>query len=187
MATPETTAEAGGTLACIGLGANLGDTGATLDAACAALQHLPDTDCVAVSGRWCSRPVDSSGPDYLNAAACVRTRLSPDALLAALQAIENDHGRERPYRNAPRTLDLDLLLYGQVRLDTARLTLPHPRLMARAFVLLPLLELCAALPGGIVLPGDPPVAEVAALARELALAQGIERQDTPGTLGHPGS
>ena len=128
-------------LACIGLGANLGDAAATLDAACAALAALPQTTWVAASGRWRSRPVEASGPDYLNAVACVRTRLTPEALLDALQAIELAHGRERPYRNAPRTLDLDLLLYGAATLDVPRLLLPHPRLHQRAFVLAPLIEL----------------------------------------------
>lgn len=160
-------------LACIGLGANLGDTAATLDAACAALAALPETVWVAVSGRWRSRPVEASGPDYLNAVACVRTRLSPEALLDALQAIEHDHGRERPYPNAPRTLDLDLLLHGDLRRDTLRLTLPHPRMAERAFVLLPLLQLCAALPGQIPLPGGAQVADWTARAQRLAAQQGI--------------
>jgi 2-amino-4-hydroxy-6-hydroxymethyldihydropteridine diphosphokinase len=169
-------------LACIGLGANLGDAAAALDVACAALAALPGTQWVMASGRWCSRPVASSGPDYLNAVACVRTRLSPEALLEALLAIELAHGRERPYRNAPRTLDLDLLLHGDLQRQTARLTLPHPRLTERAFVLLPLLQVCAALPGQIVLPallsvdtgslsGD--LAAWSALARRLAAEQGI--------------
>lgn len=160
-------------LACIGLGANLGHAAATLDAACAALAALPQTTLVAASGRWRSRPVESSGPDYLNAVACVRTRLSPEALLDALQAIEHAHGRERPYRNAPRTLDLDLLLHGDVQRHTARLTLPHPRMTERAFVLLPLLQLCAALPGQIVLPVEMDGTDWPARAQRLAAEQGI--------------
>ena len=160
-------------LACIGLGANLGDATGTLDAACVALGGLPETVWVAASGRWRSRPVEASGPDYLNAVACVRTRLSPEALLDALQAIEDHHGRVRPYPNAPRTLDLDLLLHGDLQRDTARLTLPHPRMAARAFVLLPLLQLCAALPGQIELPGGASLQEWTARAQWLAQQQGI--------------
>jgi len=129
----------------IGLGANLGDARATLAAALAALARLPDTTLRAASSIYRSAPMDSSGPDYLNAVAWLETRLSPRALLAELQRIELDHGRERPYRNAPRTLDLDLLLHGQARIATPTLTLPHPRLHERAFVLRPLAELMPAL------------------------------------------
>ncbi|WP_310460065.1 2-amino-4-hydroxy-6-hydroxymethyldihydropteridine diphosphokinase [Sphaerotilus sp.] len=166
-------ADAPALLACIGLGANLGHAAVTLDAACAALAALPETQWVAASGRWRSRPVDASGPDYLNAVACLRTRLSPEALLDALQAIENAHGRERPYPNAPRTLDLDLLLHGDLRCHTARLTLPHPRMTDRAFVLLPLLQLWMALPGQIVLPVGMDAADWPARAQRLAAEQGI--------------
>ena len=125
----------------VGLGANLGDARATLEAALAALAALPDTRLMARSGYYRTAPVDAGGPDYLNAVAELRSGLAPEALLDALQAIEQQHGRERPYRNAPRTLDLDLLLVGALRLDTPRLTLPHPRLHQRAFVLAPLAEL----------------------------------------------
>ena len=123
----------------IGLGANLGaDLGATLTQAALHLAALPQTQVVALSSLWRSAPVDAEGPDFVNAVAALDTELAPMALLDALQAIELAHGRERPYRHAPRTLDLDLLLYGDVVLDTARLTLPHPRLGERAFVLRPL-------------------------------------------------
>ena len=127
----------------IGLGANLGDMAATLRAAVAALGALPQTRLEAVSSAWRSAPVDAGGPDYLNAVVLVETALSPEPLLDALQAIERAHGRERPYVHAPRTLDLDLLLYGDLAMQTARLTLPHPRLHERAFVLYPLLEVAA--------------------------------------------
>jgi 2-amino-4-hydroxy-6-hydroxymethyldihydropteridine diphosphokinase len=80
-------------------------------------------------------------PDYVNAVAALETELSPAQLLDSLQGIERRHGRERPYANAPRTLDLDLLTYGDLVLDSPMLTLPHPRMHARAFVLRPLLEL----------------------------------------------
>jgi 2-amino-4-hydroxy-6-hydroxymethyldihydropteridine diphosphokinase len=133
----------------VGLGANLGDARAALDAAITALSALPSTRCVAWSSYYRSAPIDSSGPDYLNAVAELRTRLSPHELLAHLQAIETQHGRERPYRNAPRTLDLDLLLYGDTVLNSEVLTLPHPRLHERAFVLAPLAEIAPAL----VVPG----------------------------------
>lgn len=171
-----------GTLACIGLGANLGDTTATLSAACDALAALPGTCWLGVSGRWRSRPVDADGPDYLNAVALVRTRLAPEALLTALQAIEQAHGRMRPYPNAPRTLDLDLLLHGAERRDSAQLTLPHPRLWARAFVLLPLLELMVAWPqllDDAVLPPGLARPALAALAARLATEQGLSRQPGP--------
>jgi 2-amino-4-hydroxy-6-hydroxymethyldihydropteridine diphosphokinase len=125
----------------VGLGANLGDAVATVRAAFDALGALPQTTCIARSSLYCSAPVDAQGSDYINAVAQLRTGLLPLALLDALQAIEERFGRERPYRNAPRTLDLDLLLYGQQRIVTPRLTVPHPRLHERAFVIVPLLEI----------------------------------------------
>ena len=126
----------------VGLGTNLGcDLLVTLTQAAQALSALPATRLVALSSAWRSAPVEAAGPDFLNAVAALNTALSPFELLDALQAIEQAHGRERPYRNAPRTLDLDLLLYGDLTLDTPRLTLPHPRLGERAFVLRPLLEI----------------------------------------------
>ena len=129
------------TTAWIGLGANLGERAGTLRMALAALAALPGTRLLRVSSLYRSAPVDAGGPDYLNAVAEMATELPPHDLLAALQAIERAAGRERPYRNAPRTLDLDILLYGDLRLDSATLMLPHPRLHERAFVLLPLAEL----------------------------------------------
>ena len=125
----------------IGLGANLGDARATLIAALQALADLPGCAGLRRSSLWQSAPIDAGGPDYLNAVASLQTTLAPLDLLDALQAIESRHGRARPYVNAPRTLDLDLLLHGDSVDDTPRLTLPHPRLHRRAFVLLPLLEL----------------------------------------------
>jgi 2-amino-4-hydroxy-6-hydroxymethyldihydropteridine diphosphokinase len=128
-------------LAYIGLGANLGEPAATLAAAFAAIERMPGASTMRRSSLYRSAPIESSGPDYLNAVAEVETTLAPSELLVALQAIEREHGRERPHRNAPRTLDLDLLLHGSTTLDTDTLTLPHPRLHQRAFVLLPLAEL----------------------------------------------
>lgn len=125
----------------IGLGANLGDARAALRAAVQAMAGLPGTRLLCLSSLYRSAPVDAGGPDYLNAVAALDTRLEPLELLHALQAIELAAGRERPYRNAPRTLDLDLLLYGEQRIASRELTVPHPRLAERAFVLLPLAEL----------------------------------------------
>lgn len=125
----------------IGLGANLGDTRATLAAAFEALAALPRSTGLRRSPLYRSAPVDSTGPDYLNAVALLDTALAPHDLLRHLQAIENDHGRVRPYVNAPRTLDLDLLLYGDQTLRVATLVVPHPRLHLRAFVLRPLADL----------------------------------------------
>ena len=132
-------------LAYVGLGANLGDARAALSSALAALAELPDTTLLRCSSVWRTAPIDSSGPDYLNAVTELRTALAPLELLHRLQAIELAHGRERPYRNAPRTLDLDLLLLDDLVLDTPELTLPHPRAHQRAFVLAPLAELAPAL------------------------------------------
>jgi 2-amino-4-hydroxy-6-hydroxymethyldihydropteridine diphosphokinase len=125
----------------VGLGANLGDARDVVGQAVKALGALPQTRLVAVSRLYRSAPVDAQGPDFVNAVAELHTRLTPQDLLSALQAIEHAHGRERPHRNAPRTLDLDLLLYGQRIVDEPRLTVPHPRLHERAFVLLPLADL----------------------------------------------
>ena len=128
-------------LATLGVGANLGDPRTAVRKAIEDLAQLPGTVTVAVSSLYGSAPLDADGPDYVNAVLQVRTALSPDALLAALQAIEQQAGRERPYRNAPRTLDLDILLYGEHRVDRDDLQIPHPRMWQRAFVVLPLAEI----------------------------------------------
>ncbi len=129
-------------IAWIGIGANLGDARANVLDAVARLRRLPDTRFVGTSALYRTAPVDSSGDDYVNAVAAIDTGLDAHALLQALLDIELAHGRERPYRNAPRTLDLDLLLYGdQVIHDAPTLLVPHPRLHERAFVLAPLAEL----------------------------------------------
>ena len=125
----------------VGLGANLGDAAATVQAAFDALDALPGTHCVARSSLYRTAPVDAAGPDYINAVAELRSMLEPELLLAALQAVEARFGRERPYRHASRTLDLDLLLYGVRRIATPTLSLPHPRLHERAFVVTPLAEI----------------------------------------------
>jgi 2-amino-4-hydroxy-6-hydroxymethyldihydropteridine diphosphokinase len=102
---------------------------------------LPGTVLRRASSLYRSAPVEAQGPDFYNAVAEVETALEPLELLHALQAIELAHGRERPYRNAPRTLDLDLLFCDDLVLEQPGLSLPHPRLHLRAFVLEPLLEL----------------------------------------------
>lgn len=128
-------------IAYIGLGANLGDAIGTLLDACEALHQLPETKNVRVSGFYKTAPIDATGPDYINAVAEITTHLAPLTLLHALFAIEHTHGRERSYINAPRTLDLDLLLYGNQTIASTELTVPHPRMHQRAFVLKPLVEL----------------------------------------------
>lgn len=125
----------------VGLGANLGHPRAALARAMHELGGLPGTRLVAQSSLWRTAPIESSGPDYVNAVAELRSTLTPQALLAAMQEIERRHGRRRPYRNAPRTLDLDLLFHGQRVIDEPGCTVPHPRLHLRAFVLEPLAEL----------------------------------------------
>ena len=145
----------------IALGANLGDAAATLRHAAAAIGRLPGTELVRCSSLYRTAPHEASGPDFLNAVVEVATRLTAPQLLVALQSLEDAAGRERPYPNAPRTLDLDLLLFGSARIDSPRLTVPHPRLAGRAFVLVPLAEIA---------PGRVGTAERAAVA-----GQAIER------------
>ena len=128
-------------VAYIGLGANLGDACGSVRLAMKAIADTEGVEVEQESSLYASAPVDSSGPDYVNAVVALRTVLTAPALLAQLQAIELRAGRERPYRNAPRTLDLDLLLYGQATVHSAALWVPHPRMGERAFVLLPLHEI----------------------------------------------
>jgi 2-amino-4-hydroxy-6-hydroxymethyldihydropteridine diphosphokinase len=125
----------------VGLGANLGDAAATVNAALEALARLPRTQVLARSSLYRTAPVEARGPHFVNAVAELRTALDPEALLLLLQAIEAQHHRQRPYRNAPRTLDLDLLLFGERTIARPLLIVPHLRLHRRAFVLEPLLEL----------------------------------------------
>ncbi|WP_029151336.1 2-amino-4-hydroxy-6-hydroxymethyldihydropteridine diphosphokinase [Microbacterium indicum] len=140
--------------AVVALGANLGDTAATLDEAIAELAALPLTDRVVCSDPIASVALTLDGPDpskpgYLNAVALVTTRLAPTVLLAHLNAIEDRHGRVRRERWGDRTLDLDLIAYGDVVSADPHLTLPHPRAHERDFVLAPWLEVDpdAVLPG----------------------------------------
>ena len=132
------------TLVTLGLGANLGDARSAVRQAMADVAALDGVEWVAASSLYGSAPLDADGPDYVNAVVQVRTTLSPEDLLSRLQDIELRAGRQRPYRNAPRTLDLDILLYGDTVLDSADLQIPHPRMWQRAFVVLPLAELAPA-------------------------------------------
>lgn len=127
-------------MACVAIGANLGDAVATVQQALRDVAGLPSTQLVKASSLYRSAPYEAQGPDFVNAVALVQTQLSPLDLLHALQALEFKSGRERPFKNAPRTLDLDLIFYGDVALATPELSLPHPRWHERAFVLHPLAE-----------------------------------------------
>ena len=138
------------TVAYVGLGANLGEPRRQLQAALQEMNSLPETRVARTSGFYRSAPVGYlDQPDFVNAVAEVDTGLSAEKLLEHLQDIEQKHGRERSFEGAPRTLDLDLLLYGDTVLASPRLTLPHPRMHERAFVLAPLSEIAPtiAIPG----------------------------------------
>ena len=126
----------------VALGSNLADPVAQLAAACDEIGRLPQTRLLGRSSLWRSAPVGYlDQPDFVNAVAEVDTTLEPEALLEQLLEIERRHGRVREFANAPRTLDLDIALYGERCIDTPTLTVPHPRMHERAFVLLPLHEL----------------------------------------------
>ena len=133
----------------IALGANLGDSAAALGLAVKALNALPLTQVCKASSVYKTAPLDTDsgvesnapGADYFNAVVALQTGLTAPALLDHLQHIEQAAGRARSYRNAPRLLDLDLLLYGSASIASARLTVPHPRMLLRAFVLVPLAEI----------------------------------------------
>jgi 2-amino-4-hydroxy-6-hydroxymethyldihydropteridine diphosphokinase len=150
-------------IAWIGIGANLGDARANVLDAIERLSRLPGARLVQASSLYRTAPIDSSGDDYVNAVAALDTTLDAHALLQALFAIEQAHGRERPYRNAPRTLDLDLLLYGdEIIIDPPTLIVPHPRMHERAFVLAPLADVAP----DLVIPGRGPVGSLLAAAGE---------------------
>jgi 2-amino-4-hydroxy-6-hydroxymethyldihydropteridine diphosphokinase len=130
-----------GPRAFVGLGANLGDARRTIALALQALGSLPHTWLVSMSSLYLTAPVDAAGPDFINAVAELATGLDPPALLHALLAVEAQHGRTRAFAHAPRTLDLDLLAYGDTVMATNDLCLPHPRAHLRAFVLRPWAEI----------------------------------------------
>lgn len=125
----------------IGFGGNIGDTRQLITDAIVCLALRSELQILAKSCFYQSAPVDAAGGDYINAVIEIETELSPYGLLHVCQAIEKEFGRERPYANAPRTLDLDILAFEGVTQNEAELMLPHPRIIERSFVLLPLLEI----------------------------------------------
>ena len=127
----------------IALGSNLGDSRATLEQALEALGRNQGVRVIRHSSWYRSAPIGPVQPDYVNGCALLEVSLAPEALLDVLQATENRFGRVRAERWGPRTLDLDLILYGPLRIATERLEVPHPRMAERAFVLLPLAEIAA--------------------------------------------
>lgn len=143
----------------IGLGANLGDPRAQLRAALQALDAIPSTRVTAQSSLYRSAPVGyHTQPEFLNAVARIETMLTPRALLETLHTIEDSAGRSRSFANAPRTLDLDLLLYADRAIGEPGLKVPHPRMHLRAFVLLPLAEIAP----DIEIPGQGAIAPLLA-------------------------
>ena len=152
----------------VALGSNLAEPEAQVLQAFAALNALPQTQLRAQSALYRSAPVGyAAQPDFINAVVLLETALSAPDLLQSLLNIERDCGRIREFRNAPRTLDLDLLLYGDLIMHEAGLTLPHPRMHERAFVLLPLLEIAP----DCIIPGKGLAADYLAAVD----AQAIER------------
>jgi 2-amino-4-hydroxy-6-hydroxymethyldihydropteridine diphosphokinase len=155
------------TAAYVGLGANI-EPHKYLKLAIEELNQVPGTRLVRASSLYRSAPLGYvEQPDFLNAVAELDTVLEPEQLLDRLQEIENRHGRERPFPNAPRTLDLDLLLHGERVMQSPRLSLPHPRMHERAFVLEPLAEIAPQ----AVIPGRGPIGEL----RAACAGQAIER------------
>ena len=154
--------------ACVALGANIGEPLRQIAAAFAALAALPGTRVLARSSLYRSAPVGyADQPDFINAVAMIETALAPHALLDALLAIERAHGRVREFPNSPRTLDLDIVLYGDVVLQEPGLTIPHARMLERAFVMLPLAEIA---PDAVV-PGQGKVSDLARLVDAASVAQ----------------
>jgi 2-amino-4-hydroxy-6-hydroxymethyldihydropteridine diphosphokinase len=135
------------TVAYVGVGSNLEDPRTQVRTALDELDRLPETRLVKKSSLYRSAPLGHADqPDFINAVAQLDTGLPAERLLAEMQALESRHGRTRSFPDAPRTLDLDLLLFGNARIDTAVLQVPHPRMHERAFVLKPLLEISPQLP-----------------------------------------
>lgn len=156
----------------IGLGGNLGEAVETVRAAIHALGELPDTQRVAVSSLYRTAPVGYlDQPDFINAVVWLRTALPAHALLQAIQSLELAAGRERSFQDAPRTLDLDVLLYGQQQIDTPDLAVPHPRMHQRGFVLIPLAEIAP----DLSIPGQGAVQHLVAALPETEKQQGVIR------------
>jgi 2-amino-4-hydroxy-6-hydroxymethyldihydropteridine diphosphokinase len=155
----------------IALGSNLKNPVLQVKQAFVALSQLTNSNLIQVSSLYQSEPVGySNQPDFINAAAEISTTLSPTELLDALLAIEKQAGRERPFANAPRVLDCDLLCYDNVEMDSPKLTLPHPRMHLRGFVLLPLAEIAP----DFSIPNHGNVVKLA----QTHLNQGIQKLDT---------
>lgn len=159
-------------MAYVGLGANLEDPVAQVTAGMAALAALPRTRLIAQSSLYRTAPVGyAAQPDFINAVAAVKTALGARELLDALLATEQHHGRVRTFPNAPRTLDMDVLLYGDTQMHEDGLTIPHPRMHERAFVLVPLAEIAPR----CLIPGR---GAVGALLRGLDVT-GVKRVESP--------
>jgi 2-amino-4-hydroxy-6-hydroxymethyldihydropteridine diphosphokinase len=155
-------------IAYIGLGSNVGEPQAQVARALRELEGLPDTRLIRHSSLYETEPVGlRDQPGFINAVAIVETALSPRALLDGLLALEHLHGRVRAVKNGPRTLDLDILLYGNMRVHEDGLTIPHPRMHERGFVLEPLLEVDA----DCKIPGLGRAAQF----RKQALDQGVKK------------
>ena len=160
----------GHVVAYIGLGSNLEQPQQQVNAAIQALGSLPDSRLLARSSLYRSAPVGyADQPDFINAVAAIETALTPQALLQGLLTLEQQFGRVRTFLNAPRTLDLDILLYDGQVIAEAGLVVPHPRMHLRAFVLLPLAELAP----GAYIPGLGPIADWLNRCRE----QSVQRLD----------
>lgn len=161
--------------ACIALGANIGEPLRQIEAGFAALAALPGTRLLARSSLYRSAPVGyADQPDFINAVAMIETALAPHALLAALLDIERTNGRVREFPNAPRTLDLDIVLYGDVILHEPGLTIPHARMLERAFVMVPLAEVAP----DVVVPGQ---GKVSGLAKRVDAGSVAQLQKIMGT------
>jgi 2-amino-4-hydroxy-6-hydroxymethyldihydropteridine diphosphokinase len=140
------------TLAWLGIGANLGDARQNLKDAVVCLAQQHTLTVIAKSSLYRTAPIDAGGDDYYNCVVKLETGLDVHALLGLCQRIEQHFGRERPFRNAPRTLDIDILMYGDATIDEPDLIVPHPRMTGRAFALVPLVEIDPEL----VIPGQGP-------------------------------
>jgi 2-amino-4-hydroxy-6-hydroxymethyldihydropteridine diphosphokinase len=164
-------------VACVALGANIGEPLRQIEAGFSALAALPGTRLIARSSLYRSAPVGyADQPDFINAVAMIETALTPHALLDAVLNIERVNGRIREFPNAPRTLDLDIVLYGDVVLQEPGLTIPHARMLERAFVMLPLAEIAP----DVVVPGHGRVSELSGRVSAESVAQLQRMAETGG-------